>query len=156
MATTKRPRPIAGNTRDGRLYTTRVPNRFEGERRTVGGRFETRLFSGKREQCRAEWEAWRDEALSAANIHVEPPRKAQGKTETTETNTEVADMPKKAEKKEERRMYVLTFRGQRSARDVALFEGEDAALRMAEALEVALDATSTEGGYEINELPIWG
>jgi hypothetical protein len=154
MAGSRSPRPIAGNSRDGRLYTTGTPNRYEGERRTVGGRFERRTFSGKRERCMAEWHEWRDESLQEANIHVETRRRQRAEARP-ETKEETMPATKAEKKGTDRKMYVLTFRGQRTCKDVALFEGEEAAFRMAEALEVALDATSTEGGYEVSELPIW-
>ncbi len=137
---------VAGNTRYGRLIRT-GQHTFEGERINAGGKFDTRKFSGAAKDVQAEWEAWRQKGIDAATIHVEKVQARQAARATVKEEKKVTEAKQKV-------MYVLSFQG-RQKKDVALFEDEEAAMRYAEALEAALDATGMEGSYHVDMLPVW-
>ena len=128
---------VAGNTRYGRLIRT-GQHTFEGERINAGGKFDTRKFSGAAKDVQAEW---------AATIHVEQVQARQAARAKVKEEKKVTEAKQKV-------MYVLSFQG-RQKKDVALFEDEEAAMRYAEALEAALDATGMEGSYHVDMLPVW-
>lgn len=137
---------VAGNTRYGRLIRT-GQHTFEGERINAGGKFDTRKFSGAAKDVQAEWEAWRQKGIDAATIHVEKVQARQAARATVKEEKKVTEAKQKV-------MYVLSFQG-RQKKDVALFEDEESAMRYAEALEAALDATGMEGSYHVDMLPVW-
>lgn len=139
---------VAGNTRYGRLIKT-GQHTYEGERINAGGKFESRKFSGSEREVLTEWESWRQKGIDAATLHIEKVQARQAEKATKEEK--VAETKKDAKKV----MFVLSFQG-RQKKDVALFEDMEAAMKYAEALEVALDATGMEGSYHVYELPVWG
>ena len=142
---------IAGNTRYGRLIRV-GQHTYEGERVNAGGKFETRKFAGSELDVRREWAEWRQRGVDAATIHVE---KVQARQASRATVKEQEKEQIVTDKKQERKtMYVLSFQG-RTKKDVALFEDEEAAMKYAQALEAALDATGMEGSYHVDELPVW-
>ena len=161
---------MAGNTRDGRLFHL-GGNRWLGERRGRGGRFDERRFEGDGKTVTTLWHAWRDEALRESTIVVGPARTRQdvapalGRLERPHGaaggERKMAERKAATDKVQDassvpERMFVLQFQGQRSRKDVALFASDDAALQMAEALTVALEAVGMEGEYSVDELPVWG
>ena len=142
---------IAGNTRYGRLIRV-GQHTYEGERISAGGKFETRKFAGSELDVRKEWAEWRQRGVDAATIHVE---KVQARQASRATAKEQEKEQTVTDKKQDRKtMYVLSFQG-RTKKDVALFEDEEAAMKYAQALEAALDATGMEGSYHVDELPVW-
>ena len=141
-------RPIAGNSRDGKLWSTNIDRRYIGDRRVAGGKFETRWFNGTREVVIRNWQAWLDEGLREANMVVPAtPRARKGDGQMAATQQAKQAIPTK--------MYVITFRGQRSSKSIALYANEDAALRTATALTAALEVTGVDGEYDVTELPVW-
>lgn len=140
---------VAGNTRYGRLIKT-GQHTYEGERINAGGKFETRKFSGSERDVHTEWADWRQKGVNAATLHIEKVQARQAEKATKEEK--VAETKKDAKKET---MFVLSFQG-RQKKDVALFDDMEAAMKYAEALEVALDATGMEGSYHVDELPVWG
>ena len=163
---------IAGNTRYGRLVRT-GQHTYEGERINAGGKFEARKFSGSEKDVRERWQLWRQQGIDAAILYVENAMvrhaaeadareamarhaaEADAREEKGEQVTK-NDKAQEAPSKQGPEMYVLTFHGQRTAKNVALFSDMDAALQYAQALEVALDATGMEGAYHVDTLPVWG
>lgn len=150
---------IAGNTRYGRLVRT-GQHTYEGERINAGGKFEARKFSGSEKDVRERWQLWRQQGIDAAILYVENAMarhaaEADAREEKGEQVTK-NDSAQAAPSKQGPEMYVLTFHGQRTTKNVALFSDMDAALQYAQALEVALDATGMEGTYHVDNLPVWG
>ena len=150
---------IAGNTRYGRLVRT-GQHTYEGERINAGGKFEARKFSGSEKDVRERWQLWRQQGIDAAILYVENAMarhaaEADAREEKGEQVTK-NDKAQAAPSKQGPEMYVLTFHGQRTAKNVALFSDMGAALQYAQALEVALDATGMEGTYHVDSLPVWG
>lgn len=143
-------KPIAGNTRDGRLMYLGGGMGFEGERRTKNGKFETKRFdTHNKGQALFEWNKWKQEVKATSTIEVAKPHK----TEKKEVG-KVATAKQATQKKDE--AYVVAFIGQRSRKDVAIYFDMDAAAKMVDALSVALDATEMEGQYDVFKLPVWG
>lgn len=140
---------VAGNTRYGRLIEVGA-HTFEGERINAGGKFESRKFSGSQANVHEEWAEWRQRGIDAATLHIE---KVQARQAEKATKEEMVAESKKDAKRAS--MFVLSFQG-RQKKDVALFEDMESAMKYAEALEVALDATGMEGSYHVDELPVWG
>ena len=90
--------------------------------------------------------------MDAATLHVEKIQARQASRATTKEREKEQIVTDK--KQERKTMYVLSFQG-RTKKDVALFEDEEAAMKYAQALEAALDATGMEGSYHVDELPVW-
>ena len=145
---------IDGNSRDGALFSTGNKT-FLGTRRIRGGKFEERKFAGKEWQVKQEWREWRDETVKKESIIVECRQKKQPQKPKKEEVPVAMAVKEQPTRQNEKSMFVLTFHGQRSTKNVALFDGEEAALRMASALTVALDASGMDGEYDVAELPVW-
>ena len=147
-------RPIAGNERDGKLWSTGEPRRYVGDRRVAGGKFETRWFDGARDKVMDEWRQWVADGLREADMVITrvPPRQPRQQEHGKE-----AGMAQQQQTRHEapKVMFVITYRGQRSSKSIALYASEDSALRMATALTAALEVTGVDGEYDVNELPVW-
>ena len=155
-------RPIAGNTNDGRLYTTGVCKCYIGERRLGNGKFETRQFDMSRADAVAAWNEWRAEIADDLDVTATAEEEVVEVTETVETHEE-ADVaaktqPTKAQpvRTKQDPMYILSFKANRMQKVVAAFKDMDTALRMAESLTVALDVTGQDGEYDVTDVEVWG
>lgn len=145
-------RPIAGNTNEGRLYTTGVNGHYVGERRTRDGKLETRNFDMPKAEAKAEWRRWQAEV--ARNDGGDDD--AVGKSVEQETHKEDEVPAKTQPSKGKETIYVLTFRASRTQKNIAAFHDMDSALRMAESLGVALDVSGAEGEYDVVDVEVWG
>jgi len=158
-------RPIAGNTSEGRLYTTGVYKCYIGERRLGNGKFETKQFNMSRADATAAWNEWRAE-LEELEESTDVTYVTEDKTVETEEavdmheETEVAakTQPAKTQptRAKQEQMYVLSFKANRVMKTIAAFHDMDTALRMAEALTAALDVAGQDGEYDVSDIEVWG
>ena len=77
---------VEGNSRDGQLWALGTTNAYEGTRRVLGGKFETRRFFGSEREVRATWRAWRDEAREEASLVVRRGRGRQARSKAPSTD----------------------------------------------------------------------
>lgn len=160
-------RPIAGNTNDGRLYSTGVNGHYIGERRTSDGKLETKRFDMSRAKAKEEWRKWCGELARQQNDWCEEPASQQ---DSDEIQLEVNEVHESSDtdkgdgvsakvqptKGKQETMYILVFRASRTQKTVAAFHDMDSALRMAESLGVALDVSGAEGEFDVTDVEVWG
>lgn len=137
---------IAGDRHSGRLTHTSA-NAYKGERRRMDGRMDSRIFHAtSNTEATFMWETWKeagaraDRAALAARAKRAPKQTDKAEEQSMNTNTSPAGL------------YVLTVVG---GAPLYVFDNEDKAFAVCDALTAAAKASGFAAKYDVSEVKKW-
>lgn len=134
---------VMASNSGGMLVRNDGTNTYEGTA-TLDGRVYSKKFRcTTREEAIARWEAW--QRGKAEQGERRPPEERGDAEVAVEKSGKVP--PK---------MAVIRFSNGRTHKIVAAFADSEKALRMASALDAALEVSGSDGKYDVDEVEVWG
>ena len=144
---------IRGNRNDGRLVKISA-SAYRGERRCADGRMDSRIFRDvNAKEAAFQWETWK-EAGARSDIAANAAR-VKAKLETPapkQVAAEKGEAMAKADKTEAPPLYVLTIVG---GGPLYVFDGEDKAFAVCDALTAAAKMSGFAAKYDVSEVKRW-